>query len=150
MPLPPQPVKKRAETASAESSESIFICFFIAIYLRSKYYWMIISQAPQNFNCRPALIVFRVCCYCVRKKQVSTASGQLRNQTFCPREHGCQLRTGYFVTRAIVSLAITSSSFVGITYTSTLESGFEILPSLPLIITLFRSSSIFTPINSSA
>ena len=55
--------------------------------------------------------------------------------------HG-QTVKNYF-TRARVSLAIASSSFVGITITLTLESGVEITISFPL--TLLTSSSILMP-----
>ena len=43
----------------------------------------------------------------------------------------------FFVTNAMVSRAMTNSSLVGITYTSTVESSVEILPSLPRIICSF-------------
>ena len=73
--------------------------------------------------------------------RVPNGSASLRISSLCRYPHG-QTVKNYF-TRARVSLAIASSSFVGITITLTLESGVEITISFPL--TLLASSSILMP-----
>lgn len=73
--------------------------------------------------------------------RVLNGSASLLIGSPCRYLHG-QTVQNYF-TRARVSLAIASSSFVGITITLTLESGVEITISFPL--TLLASSSILMP-----
>lgn len=53
------------------------------------------------------------------------------------------IKRGYFCSKFMVSLAIISSSSVGITHTVTFESGVEMIASSPR--TLLASASIFTP-----
>ena len=99
----------------------------------------LISCSHRFLNGSASLLIDQTVCWF---RWESTYASRLAAHLFI--ETGARLNcTLNYFTRAKVSLAIASSSFVGITITLTLESGVEITISFPL--TLLASSSILMP-----